>query len=149
MRRDERQKWLLQRYFFNCACPSCKKLVQADLLLFSFRCPKAGCNGVVPGPSSVQQPDQSVDVMDASTKVSRFHHLRGTHLQECTFSSKCNRALGFPDCYTRFSSGITDSGFYIHNLFHAGECAKTRLLHGLRNSTARSCRCGESSHSGS
>ncbi|KAG0622547.1 hypothetical protein M758_3G105700 [Ceratodon purpureus] len=68
MRRDERQMWLQDRYFFTCECPSCKTVVQPDLLLFSFRCPKAGCNGVVPGPSSVQQPDQSGDIRDSSTE---------------------------------------------------------------------------------
>lgn len=60
MRRNERQEWLHARYFFTCACLSCKTVSQPDLLLFAFRCSKAACDGVVPGPSLLKQLDQRV-----------------------------------------------------------------------------------------
>lgn len=71
MRRNERQEWLHARYFFTCACLSCKTVSQPDLLLFAFRCSKAACDGVVPGPSLLKQLDQRV-LRNDSTEVSRF-----------------------------------------------------------------------------
>lgn len=77
MRRDERNARLQERYFFTCACLSCKTVAQPDVLLFAFRCSEVGCDGVVPGPSFLEQPDERV-ARDDSMQVSRFRHLE-TH----------------------------------------------------------------------
>ena len=110
MRRDERQMWLQDRYFFTCECPSCKTVVQPDLLLFSFRCPKAGCNGVVPGPSSVQQPDQSGDIRDSSTEVTRFQQLT-------------TDTLDYPDCCISYMVGYMSSQWFSYPQFFS--CRET------------------------
>jgi len=74
MSRGERHAWLQERYFFTCACPACRTVVQPDLLLSAFRCSKVGCNGVVPSPSFLELPDECVARVD-SMQVRKFQHL--------------------------------------------------------------------------
>eukprot|EP00897_Mesotaenium_endlicherianum_P006655 jgi/Mesen1/6017/ME000306S05286 len=65
--RGERRQWLVERYFFRCACPSCSRHDPGNLTLRGYRCTTPGCMGVVPRAAALQ--DDLADLESAADEA--------------------------------------------------------------------------------